>query len=261
MGIAGERSSRIGEHRVYENILCEKADGIATITLNRPDVMNAYTPDMGDELVTAFNDARADETIRVVILTGSGRGFCAGADRAYLRPDPEGKLRPIGAEEFVTTYPIQLATFPKPIIVAINGAAVGIGVTMTLPCDIRIAAEDARISLNFAKLGILMGLGSTHLLPQIVGRGTALELVLTAPMLTGREAAAVGLVNRAVPGDRLIETARAMAAQVIECNADAIAYGKRALHYGSSATLEDAIANEKALNAERRKAHEAKSGR
>jgi 2-(1,2-epoxy-1,2-dihydrophenyl)acetyl-CoA isomerase len=245
---------------VYENILAETTDGIATITLNRPDVMNAYTPDMGDELVQAFNAARDDNDVRVVILTGSGRGFCAGADRAYLRPDPEGKLRQIGKEEFVTTYPIQLATFPKPIIAAINGAAVGIGVTMTLPCDIRIAAVDAKISLNFAKLGILMGLGSTHLLPQIVGRQTALELILTAPMLTGEQAAVVGLVNRAVPGDQLLETARAMAAQVIECNADAIAYSKRALHFGSSASLEEAIANERALNVERRMAYEAKQG-
>jgi 2-(1,2-epoxy-1,2-dihydrophenyl)acetyl-CoA isomerase len=231
----------------YQHILYSVDERIATITLNRPDVLNAYTPDMGDEIVAAFRAAEADPDVRAVILTGAGeRGFCAGADRIYLQqPIPEG-TRLIGEEELIKSFALELANFPKPTIAALNGHAVGIGMTMILPLDMRIAAEHAKLALNFSKLGILLGLGSTHLLPKIVGMHKAQELVMTARTITAQEASEIGLVNHVVPGDKLMSKARELALQCAECNPATLKFAKRALHYGSSVTLEEAIANEQA---------------
>ncbi len=134
----------------YQHILFERSEGIATITLNRPEVLNAYIPDMGDEIVDAFSVARGDEAVRVVILTGAGRGFCAGVDLKYMRANAErgAGSRPVGDEAFVRTLPLELSRYPKPIIVAFNGVAIGVGVTMSLPCDIRIAAESAKLRIS-----------------------------------------------------------------------------------------------------------------
>lgn len=243
----------------FQHILYAVDQRIATITLNRPDVLNAYTPDMGDEIVAAYRAAAQDDTVRVVILTGAGeRGFCAGADRIYLqRPLPEG-IRLIGEEELIRSFALELANFPKPTIAALNGHAVGIGMTMILPLDMRIAADHAKLALNFSRLGIMPGLGSTHLLPKIVGLHKAQELVMTARTITAREAADIGLVNHVVPADELMAKARELALQCAECDPATLTFAKRALHYGSSATLEQAIANEQAsvirLKAEQQKA-------
>lgn len=229
----------------YQHILYSVDEHIATITLNRPDVLNAYTPDMGDEIVAAFRAAAADDGVRAVILTGAGeRGFCAGADRIYLQqPIPPG-TRLIGEEELIKSFALELAHFPKPTIAALNGHAVGIGMTMILPLDMRIAADHAKLALNFSKLGILLGLGSTHLLPQIIGMHKAQELVMTARTITAQEAADIGLVNHVVPGDQLLAKARELALQCAECDPATLKYAKRALHYGASVSLEEAIANE-----------------
>ncbi|HQQ62133.1 MAG TPA: enoyl-CoA hydratase/isomerase family protein [Pseudomonadales bacterium] len=229
----------------YQNILYSVDERIATITLNRPDVLNAYTPDMGDEIVAAFRAAENDSNVRAVILTGAGeRGFCAGADRVYLqRPIPAG-TRLIGEEELIKSFALELALFPKPTIAALNGHAVGIGMTMILPLDMRIAVDTAKLALNFSKLGILLGLGSTHLLPNIVGMHKAQELVMTARTITAQEALEIGLVNHVVTADKLMQKARELALQCAECDPATLKYAKRALHYGASASLEAAIANE-----------------
>ena len=229
----------------YQHILYSVDERIATITLNRPDVLNAYTPDMGDEIVAAFRAAAADDGVRAVILTGAGeRGFCAGADRIYLQqPIPPG-TRLIGEEELIKSFALELAHFPKPTIAALNGHAVSIGMTMILPLDMRIAADHAKLALNFSKLGILLGLGSTHLLPQIIGMHKAQELVMTARTITAQEAADIGLVNHVVPGEQLLAKARELALQCAECDPATLKYAKRALHYGASVSLEEAIANE-----------------
>lgn len=229
----------------YQHILYSVDERIATITLNRPDVLNAYTPDMGDEIVAAFRAAAADDGVRAVILTGAGeRGFCAGADRIYLQqPIPPG-TRLIGEEELIKSFALELAHFPKPTIAALNGHAVGIGMTMILPLDMRIAADHAKLALNFSKLGILLGLGSTHLLPHIVGMHKAQELVMTARTITAQEAADIGLVNHVVPDEQLLAKARELALQCAECDPATLKFAKRALHYGASVSLEEAIANE-----------------
>ncbi len=237
---------------MYEHILFEVGEGIATITLNRPDKLNAYVPAMGVELVQAFSRARDDDAVRVVILTGAGRGFCAGVDLEYLKRAREGDEPAgprLGEEDFVRTFPLELAEFPKPVIVAINGPAIGVGVTMTLPCDIRIAAETAKLGVTFVKLGLLPGLGSTHWLPRLVGLARAQELVLSGRLIPAPEAAEIGLVNRVVAADSLLKEARELARTMADCSPEVLARAKRALRYGASATMEEAMRNEDAESA------------
>ena len=241
---------------MYQTILYAVDEQIATITLNRPEKRNAYVPQMGEEIVAAFRAARDDAAVRAVILTGAGQGFCAGVDldalKAMQAGQSTGKGPKLGEEEFVTRFPLELLAFPKPVIAAVNGAAVGVGVTMILPCDIRIASDRAKLGLTFTRLGILPGLGSTGLLPKLVGLGRAQELVLTARVIEAPEAAAIGLVNRVVPGEALIATAREIAAQTIACDPDALAVAKQVLHAGANAEMSKAIQNERAANAELR---------
>jgi enoyl-CoA hydratase/carnithine racemase len=229
----------------FEAILYAVLDGIATVTLNRPEKLNAYTSEMGEELCAAFDRAREDAAVRAVILTGAGRGFCAGVDLEHLRAHHEGRSE----ERFLKTFPQELLEYPKPVIAAVNGPAIGVGITMILPCDVRLAADTAKLGLTFAKLGILPGLGSTHLLPRLVGMGRAQELVLSARVILGPEAAQMGLVNRAVPADSLLAEARAMAFAMAECPPAALAAAKRALHFGANATMEEAMRNEEAQSA------------
>jgi len=230
----------------FETVLYDVADGVATITLNRPDRLNAYTLEMGEAAYAAFQRAREDSGARAVILTGAGRGFCAGVDLEHLKAQPaQASDGPrLGEEAFVRELPLELLAFPKPVIAAINGACIGVGVTMALPCDLRIAAVDAKIGLPFAKLGILPGLGSTHLLPRLVGTARALELVLTAKVIRGSEAAEIGLVNRAVPAEDVVKEARELARGLAELDPAVLAAAKRAVHFGAGASMEEAMANE-----------------
>jgi enoyl-CoA hydratase/carnithine racemase len=242
----------------FEQIRYEIDAGVATVTLHRPEKLNAYTTEMGDEVVAAFAAALADDAVRAVILTGAGRAFCAGVDLDHLKAHMAGgnaltKAR-LGEEYFLRKLPLDLVTYPKPVIAAINGPAIGVGVTMVLPCDVRIAAENAKLGVTFAKLGLLPGLGSTHLLPKLVGRAKALELVLTARVVTAFEAAEIGLVNKVVAADSLLPEARAMAAAMAECKPAVLAAAKAALHFGADATMADAMRNEQEASAALRKA-------
>jgi len=244
----------------FEQIRVERdgdSGGIATITLNRPDKLNAYTVQMGVELVDAFRALRDDPQVRAIILTGAGRGFCAGVDLEALSAMQSGAAGTgpkLGEEEFVRGFPAELLAFPKPVIAAINGAAIGVGVTMVLPCDLRVAADTAKLGLTFAKLGILPGLGSTHLLPRIVGLARAEELVLTARVIQAPEAYEMGLVNRVVAADELLATAREWAASMAACDPDALAFAKRALQRGASSSMEEAMAHEQEASAALREA-------
>jgi 2-(1,2-epoxy-1,2-dihydrophenyl)acetyl-CoA isomerase len=242
------------------DVLLDVADGVATVTLNRPDKLNAYVPEMGDALLRTFRALRDDDAVRAVILTGAGRAFCAGVDLEALKASQSGQGGSrLGAEEFLSAFPVEVYRYPKPVIAALNGHAIGVGITMALPCDLRVAAEDAKIGLTFAKLGILPGLGSTSLLPRLVGLARAQELVLTAEPVRGREAAAMGLVNRAVPTDRVLDEARALAAHMAGCDPLVLAAAKRALLRGSTLGIEEAIENERAESAELRKRRQARS--
>jgi enoyl-CoA hydratase/carnithine racemase len=237
-------------------ILVETADAIATITLNRPEKLNAYTVEMGEQVVAAFRRLRDDAAVRAVILAGAGRAFCAGVDLDALRAHQAGAASPgprLGEEDFLRKLPLELLAYPKPVVAAIHGSAIGVGVTMTLPCDLRIAAEGTKLGLTFAKLGLLPGLGSTHLLPRLVGLGKALELVLTARVVEAAEAAAIGLVNRVVPADSLAKEARETARALAELRPEVVAAAKAALHFGAGASMEDAMRNEQQASAALRK--------
>ena len=243
---------------MYETILVETSDAVATLTLYRPEKRNAYTSQMGEEIVAAFRALRDDDAVRAVILTGAGQGFCAGVDLEALAAlqagRTTGKGPKLGEEEFVNAFPLELLEYPKPVIAAIHGAAIGVGVTMSLPCDLRIAGEGAKLGLTFTKLGILPGLGSTHLLPRIVGLAKAQELVLTARIIRAPEALEIGLVNRVVPDASLLETAREIAAAIAECDPIALRLAKRALQHGAVSGMAEAMAHEKAASAALRKA-------
>ncbi len=232
----------------YSQIRLEESDGIATITLDRPAKLNAYTTEMGEEITRAFRDLQRRDTVRVVILTGSGRAFCAGVDLEHLKAHAQGRnvsAGPrLGEEDFLRKLPLEMRDYPKPIIAAINGHAIGVGMTMVMPCDIRIAAEEAKLGFVFARLGILPGLGSTHLLPHLVGMARAQELVLTAKKISGSEAAEIGLVNEAVPGSEVLSAAREMAARMAEIDPIVLAHAKRALAFGASHTMAESMKNE-----------------
>jgi len=240
-----------------EPLIVESNAGIAMLTLNRPERLNAYTVEMGEAIVAAFREIELDETIRAVIVTGAGRGFCSGVDLDALKapsksPETDASGPRLGEEDFVTFFPQELLDFPKPVIAAINGPAIGVGVTMTLPFDLRIAAEGAKLGLTFAKLGILPGLGSTHLLPRIVGRAAALELVLTGRVVDAQEALRIGLVHRVVAPDELLSECRATASALAECRPEVLAAAKRALAFGAEGSMAEAMANEQRESSELR---------
>jgi 2-(1,2-epoxy-1,2-dihydrophenyl)acetyl-CoA isomerase len=233
---------------MVDPVLVDAKDGVATVTLHRPDKLNAYTTEMGDAVVAAFREMRDDPTVRAVILTGAGRGFCAGVDLEHLRAHQAGESAStgprLGEEDFLTKFPLELLEYPKPVIAAVNGAAIGVGVTMILPCDLRIAVAGAKLGLTFTKLGILPGLGSTHLLPRLVGMGKALELVLTARVIRAEEAESIGLVNRVVAAEALLDEAHAWAAAMAEMRPEVLAAAKRALQSGARSTMAEAMKNE-----------------
>lgn len=237
----------------FDEIKLDQDEAIATITLNRPDRLNAYTTTMGDEVTAAFRSLRENDTVRVVILTGAGRAFCAGVDLEHLEAHQQGRNPTegprLGEEDFLRKLPLELLDYPKPIIAAINGHAVGVGMTMVMPCDIRIAAEEAKLGFVFTRLGILPGLGSTHLLPRLVGMARAQELVLTAKKISGSEAADIGLVNRAVPSERVLAEARKVADQIAEIDPIVLRYAKRALHFGAEHSMAESMTNEQDASA------------
>jgi len=245
----------------YSNVLLDQDGGIATITLNRPDKLNAYTTEMGEEFTHAFRALERDPAVRAIVVTGAGRAFCAGVDLEHLAAHAKGQNVSsgprLGEEDFLRELPLEMRAASKPVLAAINGHAVGVGMTMAMPCDVRIAAEDAKLGFVFGRLGILPGLGSTHLLPQLVGMARAQELVLTAKKISGAEAAAIGLVNRALPRDQVLPAALAMAKEMAEVDPIVLAFAKRALQFGAAHTMAQAMKNEQAESARLKAAREA----
>jgi enoyl-CoA hydratase/carnithine racemase len=199
----------------YETILYDVDAGILTLTLNRPEILNAFNRDMLADLLDAFDRADADDEIRAIIVTGAGRGFCAGADlsvgqdsfNADGRADRESGLQPDGGGRLA----LRIFELKKPIIAAINGAAVGVGVTMTLPMDVRIAADTARFGFVFARRGIVPEACSSYFLPRVVGISQALEWCYSANVFPAEEALHGGLLRSVHPADALLETARSIA--------------------------------------------------
>jgi enoyl-CoA hydratase/carnithine racemase len=206
--------------RMYEEIAYEVADGVLTITLNRPDRLNAFTATMGRELIAAFDAADADDDVRAIVVTGAGRGFCAGADLGAGGATFDWRERGNGGEDVPRDgggqVTLRIFESTKPVIAAINGPAVGVGVTMTLPMDVRIAAEGAKIGFVFARRGIVPEAASSWFLPRLVGISQAMEWVATGRVFTAEEALAGGLVRSVHPADQVLDAARALAREIAD---------------------------------------------
>jgi enoyl-CoA hydratase/carnithine racemase len=201
----------------YEQITTETAGGVLTITLNRPDRLNAWTPTMGRELIGAFDAADADDDVRAIIVTGAGRGFCAGADlqaggATFDYRERENAIPRDGGGQFT----LRVFDCTKPVIAAINGPAVGVGATMTLPMDIRIAADDARMGFVFTRRGIVPEACSSWFLPRVVGISQAMEWVATGRVFSAEEALQGRLVRSLHPKSELLDAARALAREIAE---------------------------------------------
>ena len=202
----------------YEQILHEVVDGVLTITLDRPEKLNAFTPTMMRELIDAFDRADADDGVRAVIVTGAGRAFCAGADLSG-----GGGTFDNTARDTLETHrdggglvALRIFESKKPVIAAINGPAVGVGITMTLPMDVRLASTEARMGFVFARRGIVPEACSSWFLPRVVGISRAAEWVYTGRIFSAEEALAGGLVSRIVPPADLLATARGLAREIAD---------------------------------------------
>ena len=208
-----------------EQITAELDSGILTVTLNRPDRLNAWTQQMASELLETFDRVDADDEIRAVIITGAGRAFCAGADlekggetfdARARQSDYAGGSAATDHRDNGGMFTLRVFESTKPVIAAVNGAAVGVGSTMTLPMDIRIASEDARFGFVFARRGIVPEAASSWFLPRVVGISQAMEWVATGRVFSAQEALAGRLVRSVHPAGELLEAARALAQEIID---------------------------------------------
>jgi len=195
----------------------EAKDRIATITLNRPDKLNAFTGSMIDGWARALGEAQADPDVNVVVVTGAGRAFCAGGDVARMgQGDPTPLDHKNQLWENIHRVPKTLEAMDKPVIAMVNGLAVGAGMGMALMCDVRVASDAARFSTGYVRVGLVPGDGDTYFLPRLVGTAKALELLWTADFIDAHEAERLGIVNRIVPADRLAEDTYALARRIAD---------------------------------------------
>jgi enoyl-CoA hydratase/carnithine racemase len=203
----------------YEQIELDVSDGVATITLNRPDRLNAFTQQMGEELLDAFDRTDADDDVRAVIVTGAGRAFCAGADlesagATFDYDDADGD--PAAHRDGGGRITLRIFASDKPVIAAINGPAVGVGITSMLPADIRLAADTAKMGFVFTRRGIVPEACSSWFLPRVVGIAAASEWVLTGRVFSAQEALERGLVRSLHPADELMGAAVALAREIAD---------------------------------------------
>jgi enoyl-CoA hydratase/carnithine racemase len=218
----------------FEQILYEVDDHVLTITLNRPDRLNAFTPTMGRELIEALDAADADDAVRAIVVTGAGRGFCAGADLEAGGSTFDWSERQAAGEEVPRDgggrISLRLFECVKPVIAAINGPAVGVGITMTLPMDVRLAAEGAKIGFVFARRGIVPEACSSWFLPRLVGISQAMEWVATGRVFDASEALAGGLVRSVHAPDDVLGAARDLAREIADNSAPvSVALARRML--------------------------------
>ena len=224
----------------FENILREDREGIAFITVNRPDKLNALNNATIGELVAAFDAVAADERVRAVILTGAGnKAFVAGADIAELAKQTAITARPLAlrGQRLMNT----VEACPKPVVAAVNGYALGGGCELALACHIRTASDNAQFGLPEVTLGIIPGYGGTQRLPRIVGKGRALELILTAQRVGAEEALRIGLVNKVFPAAALLAETETMVRRVLGMGPVAVRFALDAVNHGSDMPLQDGL--------------------
>lgn len=221
-------------------LLVEKAEGIATLTLNRPEAMNALSAELRDALAVGFRDLQADKEILVAIVTGAGRAFCAGFDLKEMAAWPADQT----VEAAVSGMADAMEAFEGPIMAAVNGHAVTGGFELALACDIIIASTEARFADTHVRVGVLPGWGLSQKLPRLIGIPRAKELSLTGNFISAEQAEAWGLVNRVVSADELLPTCRALAADMASCDPRALRAYKRLIDEGCGMSFKEALAYE-----------------
>jgi enoyl-CoA hydratase len=226
----------------YETILYSVADRIATITVNRPDKLNALNAQVIDELGVAIDAARADDNVAAIILTGAGRAFIAGADISELEHHDAITMKRV-AQTGLNVFR-RFETSPKPTIAAINGFSLGGGNELAMCCHMRIASENAKFGQPEAKLGLVPGYGGTQRLARLIGRGRALQLLMTGEMIDANEAYRVGLVNKIVPAAELMATVTTMLKTILANGPLAVALCVELVDRGYDVTLEEALTME-----------------
>lgn len=228
---------------MYEHILTNESEGILTITLNRPEKLNAFVGHMRRDLAEALEHAGSDRSIRVVVLTGAGRAFCAGGDIAFMaelmqRQDAEEFARILGAGRRVI---LAIRQMTKPVIASINGPASGAGCNLTLACDLRIASSNATFSQSFAKVGLHPDWGGTYFLPRLVTPNKACELFFLGETIDAAEAVRLGIVNQVVAPEELEAATRALAERLRAAPPIALAAAKHAVYRSQMAELEEML--------------------
>jgi len=224
----------------YEGLIYTKEEGIATMTMNRPQKLNAFNMGMYRGMLEIIKDVARDETVRVLVITGTGRAFCVGADVKSLEQDLEkGPWTTSDVESDL--LPIPLRKMNKPVIAAINGVTAGGGYDLACACDIRIASDKATFSTIFVRRGLLPTLGGTYFLPRLIGIDKACELIWTGDMIDAREAERIGLVTRVVPHDELETATKELAVKLVKGPPLAIAKSKQVIYKGLNMELEPAL--------------------
>jgi enoyl-CoA hydratase/carnithine racemase len=226
-------------------ILVRRNGAVEIVSFNRPSVLNAMTLPMANAYADALRTADADPDVRVVVITGEGRGFCAGADLAQLTEGPDAIRRHMPSRENLPTVAFRIR---KPVICAVNGPVAGIGFAYMMGSDIRFAAENAAISTTFARLGLVVEYGLSWLLPRVIGTGWSLDLLLTGRTITGTEAAQIGLVQYVSPAGIVLDDAIRYAARLAEsCSPVSVAAAKQQVYADLDATAVEAMSRSLAM--------------
>jgi 2-(1,2-epoxy-1,2-dihydrophenyl)acetyl-CoA isomerase len=233
-----------------EPVRYELDGAVATITLNRPDAMNALDVPTKEALLTAVRSASADDSVRAVVLTGTGRAFCVGQDlKEHVQKLTSGQPPLSTVHDHYNPITLAIAEMPKPTIAALNGVAAGAGAAFAFACDMRIAADNAAFTLAFAQIGLSADSGASWTLPRLVGTAKAIELLFNPQKIGVREASSLGLVNEIVPADRLAEHVAALAERLAAGPTVSYAALKASVHFGASHTLADTLEFEDAMQA------------
>ena len=227
-------------------LLIDRADGVATLTMNRPDSMNSLSLELKEALVEALADVGSDTSVRAVVLTGTGRGFCVGQDLAehvrLLQADDPAPLKTV--RDHYNPITLSLAQMPKPVVAAVNGTAAGAGASFAFACDFRVVSDQAKFLLAFANVGLGLDSGASWTLPRLIGTARAAELALLAQPITAQRADELGLVTKLTPAEQVLPTAQEFAARLAAGPTVSYAAIKQAIHFGASHDLAESLENE-----------------
>jgi len=254
--------------QVFEHILWERRGQVGVLTLNKPERLNALSAAMRDEVAGVLEAARADDEVRAVVLTGAGRGFCSGADltgaavMAERPPEPKDQTERLDEMGWVGRWALMWQGFDKPVVGAINGVAAGAGLSTALACDVRVGSEHARFKSVFIERNLSPDSGLSWFLPRVVGYAAAADMIFTSRAVGAEEALRIGLLNRLVPADELVDAAVAYAGEIAQWPPLAMRMSKRVLQHNQDCGLADALRYEsQGLSFARRAQNDAKESR